>query len=96
MLRKIRISEAKRIFSSGGMVGLCPRKMRPDGPFSMMVLCSGKDRIEHVKLICGESYFRDEKHLFSEAWNSLIQDWKHYNSSHECGYYPHFYVEESG
>lgn len=72
MFNRITTQQAKRRYSNGEAVVLCPHKLRPGYPFAPQVTVSN---------------------TFGETWQNVLNHWKHYNASHEVGYYPHYYVE---
>jgi hypothetical protein len=76
-MTRITKREAQKRFNEGELVVLCPRKMRPEGPFSMGVSVAKKDY---------------ENNWGADPWERMYNNWSFYNSSYETGYYPHYYL----
>lgn len=85
--RRITKREAQKRFAANQLVLVCPRKMRPDGPFSMASIVFGGEYRERALRLYNNA---DPKF----AWDLMYNNWKHYNASHETGYYAHYYVQE--
>ena len=84
--RLVRISkrEAQKRFNANLPILVCPCKLRPDGPFAS------------AWLIFGKEYNERAKNPYSSAqngWELMYNEWRHFNASHETGYYAHYYIE---
>ena len=93
MFIRITKAQARKLFAEGDkVVYLCPCKMRPGFPFNMALGVSGTEYLEQA-----EGYKKNPdlwKGTVEEtAWCLMFNNWNFYNASHECGYYPHYYIE---
>jgi len=90
---RISIFEARKRFTSGKAFYICPCKMRPGGGFNMACLIlSGKEWANQAEI------YTDNPKLWKgtiekTAWELMYNNWNHYNTSYETGYYAHYYVE---
>ena len=81
-MKRITKSEAKKRFSNGEIIYLCPCKLSPHGPFSSACSIHSKEWLESKD---GD---------FQQAWQTMYRNWEYYNASYETGYYAHYYIEE--
>lgn len=89
---KISKAEAKKRFAKSEAIFLCPCKLAPDGPFSSAALVYGKEYLEKAKLYIDHPTLWKGS-IEATAWDLMFNNWKHYNASYECGYYPTYYIQ---
>lgn len=91
-MKRITKRQAKKLFSEGKMIVLCPCKIWPEGPFSMACRISGTEYIReaHMSVNHPDLY---KGSIEETAWCLMYNNWQFYNSSYEMGYYPHYYVD---
>lgn len=80
---RITKREARKLFNEGKPFYMCPHKMSPDRPWSMAALITSEEWNKTAKAIGDKC----------DAWDMMYRYWVHYNASHECGYYPWYYIE---
>lgn len=92
---RITIQTARRMFSGGKEIILCPRKLRPGYPFSPHAFIYSPHWIDKRLNLWHDNYVHPAHHslLVREAWDMMIREWEHFNASYEAGYYPSFWVE---
>jgi hypothetical protein len=92
-MRRISKSEAKRMFTTTDKaVYFCPCKMHPYRPWNQAVPLFGKEYLERA------AGYRDNPELWEgsveeTAWSLAYNNWAFYNTSHETGYYAHYYID---
>lgn len=92
-MRFTRISkrEAKKRFTKGEIIYLCPRKTLPGFPWNMACLVSPQEWLEKADIYVDGHLWKGNRE--ETAWSLMYNNWHYYNASHETGYYAHYYVE---
>jgi hypothetical protein len=94
MFVRITKAQARKLFAQGDeIIFLCPCRMRPGTPFNMAAAVSGREYLEKAVA------YKDHPDLWkgsveATAWDLMFNNWAYYNASHECGYYPHYFIEK--
>jgi len=93
--RRITNAEAKKRFANDLPIYLCPCKCHPCSPWNLACLILGKGYFEQQQMFNDiNNVTMTDTQLANKAWNSMLNNWNYYNSCHEMGYYPHYYVQE--
>ena len=85
-MQRITKSTARKMFAAGEVFLICPRKLRPGGPFNSASRIHGKEWQE-----AGAGWRGPETP--AETWVRMYNEWAYYNTSYEVGYYAHYYIE---
>jgi len=107
MFKRITKKHAKKLFSEGKPIYLCPSKMNPNAYlFSPACLVFFTDDLKQSALRyksyaedTSDSYYpKQYAHLWlgsieETAWDLMYNNWSYYNTSYETGYYAHYYIE---
>jgi hypothetical protein len=94
MLQRISKRHGFRLFCEGKPVLLCPRKFRPERPFSLALTVHAREWIERETMLArGNGTKKTAEQLHKEAFESMLRNWAWFNASWETGYYRHYYRE---
>ena len=78
---RITKAQARKRYENNETFAMCPSNMRPGFPYAMH------------STIFPETY---KPKGYPELWysfESMYNNWAYYNTSHETGYYAHYYTE---
>ena len=88
-MTRITKQHARKRFAAGQAFYLCPRKMCPDYPFSPAYPVSA----DYLRRYRSDSGVYKGDVSDQEAWDALYNNWAHYNTSYEQGYYAAYYID---
>ena len=90
-MQRISKTEAKRRFTAGEEIWLCPSKLRQGWPWfpeyrakEEEFTSKALDYVNHEILWEGT--------VAETAWQLMYRGWAFYNTNYEMGYYAHYYV----
>lgn len=84
--RRVQKMRARKIYNGGGMIYICPYKMRPGGPWSPEIAVTKTD----MDAVDGASYFVANTRDF----DVLVREFEHFNCSSSVGEYAAFYIKD--
>ncbi len=94
MLKKVSKRTAQKLFNEGDkIIILPPCKMYPMGAFSLGCRIAGKEYLQKAEEY-GPECDLWKGSIERTAWDLMYNNWAFYNTSYECGYYAHYYIEE--
>ncbi len=91
--KRISVFEARQRFTDGKPFYLCPCKMRPGFPWNVACLAFRDDEWKERAESCRDNSKLWKDTIDKTAWALMYANWTYYNTSHETGYYAHYYVE---